>query len=47
MFDKGESNEAPSDSLLANTVSCAISFVKADRVQGGAATKVISNKKVR
>ena len=29
---------APGDSLLAKAVSCAISVVKADRVQGGAAT---------
>ena len=29
---------APDNSLLAKAVSCAVSVVKADRVQGGAAT---------
>ena len=38
MFDKGESDAVLSDSLLAKTASCTVSVVKADRVQGGAAT---------
>ena len=33
MFDKGESDAVLSDSLLAKTVSCTVSVVKADRVQ--------------